>query len=85
MCGMWNEARMLAFHRNILLSCCTLCILYGAASQTESVFKVAEAMCASQLLFHEHHAGGRGVCTGFASAKQKEDPAHCFCPKTTID
>lgn len=36
MCGMWNEAKMLAFHYN--MNCCILCILYGAAS----VLKVAK-------------------------------------------
>lgn len=64
--GMWNEEKMLTFHYNILLNCCTLCILYGAAQQTESVFKVAQAMCSSQLLFREHrecHVGVRSVCT----------------------
>lgn len=54
--SMWNEAKMLTLHCNILLNCCVLCILYGAASQTESVFKVARAMCASQLLFQERRA-----------------------------
>lgn len=40
MCGMWNEAKMFAFHYN--MNCCILCILYGAASKTESVLKVAK-------------------------------------------
>ena len=59
--SMWNEAKMLTLHYNILLNCCVLCILYGAASQTESIFKVAQAMCASQLLFHERQACYVGI------------------------
>lgn len=51
--SMWNEAKMLTYHYNILLNCCILCILYGAAAQTQSVFKDAQAMCAFQLLLHE--------------------------------
>lgn len=64
--SMWNEAKMLTFHYNILLNCCILCILHGAASQMESVFKDAQAMCASQLLFHEQWeccVGISSVCT----------------------
>lgn len=58
MCSMWNEARILTFHHNILPNCCALCILYGGDLQTESVVKDAQAMCASQLLFHEQRGGG---------------------------
>lgn len=48
--SMWNEARMLASLRSILLNCCILCILYGGAA-SETVFKDAQAMCAR--LFHD--------------------------------
>lgn len=62
MCSMWNEARILTFHHNILPNCCALCILYGGDLQTESVVKDAQAMCASQLLFHEQRGGGLWEC-----------------------
>lgn len=65
MLSMWNEVKMLPFHQNILLNCCILYILYGAASQAESLFKDAQAMCASQLLFHEQSGGYVGITSGF--------------------
>lgn len=69
---------MLTFHPGILLNCCTLCILHGAARQTESVFKVAQAMCWSQLLFGEQRE-----CCLFLVCPEEERVLRATLPPTT--